>query len=909
MSDSALSQSGNLYLYRFGSAEFDEARFELRMGGQPVEMERRPLEVLRALLHHAGEVVTKEELFETVWAGRITVENVLANAVAKLRKALGEGNAAFIVTQARVGYRFDGELERIAAGRRLISRLELKPGEAVPGRSHFRLLEQLSITGGSEVWLAQHEKTGERRVYKFSPDGERLAALKREATLSRLMRESLGERPDISRIIDWNFEAEPFFLECAYGGQSLPDWAEEKERLAAMSASERLELALQVIDAIAAAHSVGVLHKDLKPANVLVDADGQGGWQVRVTDFGSGRLMEPAVLAELGITPLGQTIADDSSSNSSYGTPLYIAPEVIAGAVPTARSDIYALGVLSYQILAGDLKKPLTTGWEDDLEGALLREDIAQATAGDPTRRMASAAELAQRLRSLEERHLERRRLAAVKQRALKAQAALQRSRARRPWLIGVISLLALGVAASTGLFLRASEAWHSAQQQATRAEATAAFLRDIMINADPRESGAGHDASLRDALTQATKRIEARFAADPAMEASVRLTAGEIYTGLQDFPTAVLHHRRAALLLAHMLGESHPRTLEARYRLGEALSNASLYDEAGEVLEAADGDAGARLDEDDALGLAAARAHGRFELLQAKSETATDHYEEALRRLARVAPDDARNFHALSLDLAQGYVRIGRQEEAVVLLEKLQEEARFADAGVSDARRATAKLHYGAALLHSGRLEKAESVLAEALPALAAAFGPESTQLAEGRGVLGNLYAASGRWAEAAPLIAHVRETTCASLGLEHLNCLMAGGNEGVILVQLGKAMEAIPRLTAARDAFDRLMGPASPGVHVLNYYLAQALLDMGDGGAAAPIVEGLDPALLAAGSPGDEWSVRLDALRGWAMILNGEPEKGRRLIEAALAQMKGAAMQSWIIDPFRRVLSSENL
>ena len=82
-----------LYRYRFGTAEFDEARFELRVSGLPVDIQRKPLEMLACLLAHAGEVVTKDELLDTVWEGRPTVENVIANAIGKLRSALGDENA------------------------------------------------------------------------------------------------------------------------------------------------------------------------------------------------------------------------------------------------------------------------------------------------------------------------------------------------------------------------------------------------------------------------------------------------------------------------------------------------------------------------------------------------------------------------------------------------------------------------------------------------------------------------------------------------------------------------------------------------------------------------------------------------------------------------------------------------
>ena len=119
------------FCYRFGTAEFDEARFELRVAGLPVDVERRALEVLLYLLRHAGEVVTKDELLSEVWAGRITVDKVLPNAINKLRRALGEANADLISTQARIGYRLDGVVTRAAVGRTTISELAFEAGQSV----------------------------------------------------------------------------------------------------------------------------------------------------------------------------------------------------------------------------------------------------------------------------------------------------------------------------------------------------------------------------------------------------------------------------------------------------------------------------------------------------------------------------------------------------------------------------------------------------------------------------------------------------------------------------------------------------------------------------------------------------------------------------------------------------------
>ncbi|NJR43988.1 hypothetical protein HC761_00475 [bacterium] len=295
-----------LYSYRFGSAEFNEARFELRVAGLVVDTERRALEVLAHLLRHAGELVTKEELIQSVWNGRITVDKVLPNAVNKLRRALGEANAEFVSTQTRLGYRLDAIVSRTAVGQQLHSDMDLREGQTVPGRQNFKLRKQFSNNRGSEVWLAEQAKTHELRVYKFGTDHEHLRALKREATLARVLPESLPERSHFVQIMDWNFESKPYFLESEYGGQNLREWAETT--LAPLDDPARVALFLQIADAVAAAHSVGVLHKDLKPANVVIAPKDGGGWHIRLTDFGSGRLLDPERLERLGITRLGMTV-------------------------------------------------------------------------------------------------------------------------------------------------------------------------------------------------------------------------------------------------------------------------------------------------------------------------------------------------------------------------------------------------------------------------------------------------------------------------------------------------------------------------------------------------------------------------------------------------------------------------
>ena len=380
-------------------------------------MESKPLDLLLQLLIHAGEVVTKEELLDSVWPNVMVVDGSLATAVSKLRKAMGDENHPAIVTVPRVGYRLAVPVYCKALAAADGPELGFKAGDAVPGRDQWRLSRPMDISGSSEVWLAENPKTHEQRVFKFAADGARLKGLKREITVARFLRESLGDRPEFVRILEWNFETPPFFLESEYAGANLAEWAEGQGGLSAISQETRLQLLVDVARAVAAAHDIGVLHKDLKPANVLVVPGKNAEWQIKLADFGSASLFDPSRLYALGITNLGFTQAS-VDSQAMTGTLMYLAPEVLAGQSPSASADVYALGVMLYQLTAGDFRKPLAPGWEAEIQDPLLREDIADAACGDPGKRISSAADLVERLVTLDQRRVKRDELEAAKRRA-----------------------------------------------------------------------------------------------------------------------------------------------------------------------------------------------------------------------------------------------------------------------------------------------------------------------------------------------------------------------------------------------------------------------------------------------------------------------------------------------------------
>ena len=290
-------------------------------------------------------------------------------------------------------------------------------GQTIPRRDNWILERKIGAGGFGEVWVASQRRVGTHRVFKFCFDAEHLRSLKRELTLFRLLREALGDRPDIATLHDIQLDKPPFYLESEFTELgNLNDWAESQGGIDQLPLTTRLDLVAGACDAVAAAYSVGILHKDIKPSNILIYEDADGSPCPRLCDFGIGILTDRSQLERHDITLSGFTeVLPDGADSSQTGTRMYAPPETLMGEPFTIKGDVYALGVLLYQMVAGDLKRPLAPGWEADVADPLLREDIACAAAGRPEDRLRSARELAQRLRTLDARRKARRRRYATK--------------------------------------------------------------------------------------------------------------------------------------------------------------------------------------------------------------------------------------------------------------------------------------------------------------------------------------------------------------------------------------------------------------------------------------------------------------------------------------------------------------
>lgn len=288
-------------------------------------------------------------------------------------------------------------------------------GQGIPKRPNWRLERKLGEGGFGEVWLARQQNTGFQRVFKFCFDPERVRSLKHELALFQLIRDALGERPDIARLLDVQLDSPPYYLESEFtDGGNLLDWAETQGGLAEVDLGIRLEIVAKVADAMAAAHSVYVLHHDIKPKNILIETGGSAP-QPRLADFGIGMISNRFQLKRHSITMTGL-----GSESSEAGSLMYMPPESLAGKPFTRQGDIYALGVLLYQLVVADTDRPVGFGWERDVDDEILRQDIAACVDQDPDRRLGNAWDLADRIRRHDERRDEllksrrRRRMARV---------------------------------------------------------------------------------------------------------------------------------------------------------------------------------------------------------------------------------------------------------------------------------------------------------------------------------------------------------------------------------------------------------------------------------------------------------------------------------------------------------------
>ena len=806
--------------FRFNECVFDGRSLGLTVAGTVVKLERKQLEVLFYLLQHAGEVVTKQELLDEIWAGRILSDAVLTKTMARLRHGLGDESQTIIKTVHGYGYRLLAPVQvETSPASSLPQMPELHPDDVPPLRPLWRLVRRLGSGAIGEAWLARHGKTGELRVFKFGLDAGSLTSLKREITLYRVLHDSLGPRQDLVRLLDWNLDEVPFYLESEYVEHgSLPDWAEREGGWNQIDLPLRLELLAQVADALSAAHSVGVLHKDLKPSNVLVGVSGSSAPHIKLADFGSGRLIDLARLESLEITRLGFTAAQVDAD--SGGTPLYLAPEVLGGHAPTARSDIYALGVMLYQCVVGDTRKPLAPGWENDIDDLLLREDIASAAAGDATQRLGDASLLAQRLRTLEARRSDRAAEAAARDESKRLRELLARTRTRRRQLAIASGAMAVVLGVVSVLLLKVRDAEQRARSDAEVAAAVNEFLiEDLLAQANPLISGS-RDVKVRDLLDAAAENVGTRFLKRPGTEASVRAALGNAYLNLGEF-TKAQRELEAAQHLAESSGEMGMVAVNTRLDL------AKLHVRSGEN----------RLSREILAPLlthADPKIRASAEIDTAFAQMHEGEFAPSLNRLRSVQPQVEELFGSASTEAlttlayqANALREMGQYEEAITLYRKAL-AGRQALHGASHVATLESMRGLGGALLLSDKLTEAQPILQAAYSLASDIYGPSHDHTLAIASDLALVKMGMKDYDGAEALMLATLEARAAEYGKESSDYRSLLNNLGNLYGEKGDLSRQYDFVQQSCVAENEASGPSHPNTLICNHNLARALFDL---------------------------------------------------------------------------------
>lgn len=258
-----------------------------------------------------------------------------------------------------------------------------------PALGHYTLIREAGRGGMSVVYEASDDRIGRRVAVKAVTMPAHLSPEQREEMVARLRREARSiarlSHPNVVSVYDVGEEDGAHFLVMEYlDGRTL------RQRLdaGAIPPAEAARILDQVADALDAVHAQGVVHRDIKPSNVMLLPDGR----VKLMDFGVARQADDTLLTQTGMM---------------VGSPAYMAPEIINGEGATRASDLWSLGVLLYQMLAGhppfDSKNIPTVLYRvthvnpEPLPGASppVQQVLARALEKDPTRRYPSGRALA----------------------------------------------------------------------------------------------------------------------------------------------------------------------------------------------------------------------------------------------------------------------------------------------------------------------------------------------------------------------------------------------------------------------------------------------------------------------------------------------------------------------------------
>ncbi|MEM8933579.1 MAG: serine/threonine-protein kinase, partial [Acidobacteriota bacterium] len=468
------------------------------------------------------------------------------------------------------------------------------------GIGPYRLIERIGRGGMGEVFLARRddEAFDKRVAIKLLRRGADHDELSRRFRRERQILASL-EHPNIAQLLDGGTtpDDQPYLVMELVHGEPIDRYCRRLD----LDIDGRLDLFLTICDAIQFAHQNLVVHRDLKPGNILVTADGTP----KLLDFGIAKLLQPETFpltvlpTRTGLTPM---------------TPAYASPEQVRGQAVTTASDVYALGVLLYELLAGRRPYEVDAGNLDTLVDAICHKTppkpssavrvgaaerangssqdtarlerrlsgdldavILRALAKDPTERYASAAQLRDDLR----RHLDGHPVRARRPTPIYHAAKFVR---RHRWAVAGVTFVFLALVSFLVVLLdqqrRLIEENQRRVLEQRRAETVSGWMFELFELSAPSRAR-GERVTARELLDKGAREIVDEFADQPELSAELMGTMGATYAQLGLYPEGIELLRRS-VDLHDATGTAEPAVLAGRLQqLADALADLGEYTEA----------------------------------------------------------------------------------------------------------------------------------------------------------------------------------------------------------------------------------------------------------------------------------------------------------------------------------------
>ena len=697
----------------------------------------------------------------------------------------------------------------------------------------YRILEPLGQGGMGRVFLAEREDVGTQVALKLVPHNLISPEIRQRFLFERRVLARLSH-PNIARLLDAGVTEDnmPYFVMDVAKGEPITEYCNHQH----LSIEERLHLFMTVCDAVQYAHQRLIVHRDLKPQNILVGDGESGDSQVKLLDFGIAKML--AEEDDEALTKTGMRVM----------TMRYAAPEQILGDTITTATDVYALGLLLYQLLTGQHpynvqglpheiskaivettpKKPSTA-----VKEASHSEEDTQAISVD---RSTTIEQLQRRLRGdldviclkALEKEPERR-----YQTAEQLQADIRRYMtglpvvARAPTLsyrvqkfvsknlaaVLIVFLVSIAIFSSLGAALwqaqRAQAAAVVAQSETKTAEQVKDYLIEIFKTANPWEVPMGAELSARELLERGVQRMET-LEEEPKVQAELLGVLGEAYgsLGMADEARSLLERSLEIQQTIH--GEEHEEVATAMAGLAGQLFEEGAYEEAEplyreslamrrRLLDGNHNDLAASLN-DLAAVLNSKGAH----------EEAEPFLRESLAIQREIHEEDNYTIAITMANLAGVLRSRGAYEEA----ESLYREAlaiQRAELGPDHPNIAVTLMTLGLVLRAQDRFDEVEPLFRESLDMRMRIFGDEHDNTAGARHQLGRLLMQTDRPGEAEPLFREALAVSQKVNGEQHWKTAVATVGLGSVLTALGQYEEAEIHLTDAY-AFYNSGAPGPP-------------------------------------------------------------------------------------------------